>query len=219
MARYRRYNRFRRPVRKFRRRRVTLRRWRRYKQRSGDLHVKLIKRDNIDVKRSDLFARSLSFIMADFQEYAKLAPNFEYCKLKKVRVTIRPSMNVSNNSTSEQATYCMLPYHRPANNATSYEAYLSSDKAKIFRNTQIGRQTYVPNVHVANATSTPNATTDTLIWRPSIYTIKAQTSSPRIYTGIVAFDIVKTGDNETNGYDIFTELWVTFKNQQLLADV
>lgn len=218
MAKFRRRTGFRR-VRRFRRRRFTGRRRRRYAVRSGDLRVRMLKRDTVIAQNKTINVKSLSFTLDDFAEYRNLYLNFEYVKVMKVIVTVRPQMNVSNNSTSKQSTYCMLPYHRAGPAAASYEAYLSSDKCKVYRSTAVGRQTYVPNVHVANSTDTPNASTDTLIWRPNIYTTKDQAAHPRIYCGLVAIDTINSADEGVSGYEIFTEVRVIFKNQNIIPNV
>jgi len=218
--RFRRRTGFRRRPRRFRRRRIAFRRRRRTAVRSGDLRVKLLKRDVLTAQNKSINVKSLSFIINDFQEYKDLSPNFEYVKIMKVKVKVVPNMNVSNNTTSRQSTYCLLPFHRAGPASASYGAYLSSDKAKVFRNTSIGRQTYVPNVHVANSTDTANASTDTIIWRPSIYTSKTQQAFPRIYCGVLAIDTVNADDaTGTSGYDVFTEVHVIFKNQQILSAI
>ena len=216
MARFRRT--VRRPVRRVRaRRRRLFRRRRRFPIRPADLLCKLTKISTVRVDVTKVNVYSLSFLPTDFKEFTDLRDSFEMVKFLKVRVRVLPLQNVANNTSSAMPAYCMLPWHRGGPAATEFNTYLSVDKAKVFRGTQTGRQSYVPCNLLANSTDTATAvSTDTINWRPTLYIQRSQTNFPRIYTGLIVFQ----GDgNLTSGnavYNIIMDVWVVWKKQTTL---
>ena len=215
---YRRRRTFRRkPVRRVRRRRYHRRR---YRRRTGNLLVKLSKVASYTVDQTKNNVWDASFRMSDFPEHESLARNFESLKLLKVRVTVIPLQNVANNSTSVMHQYVMCPWHYPIAAPATFNAYLSSDKAKLFRGTQIGSQSYVPSmmlVNQLNSKQQPNVQVqDTIVWRPTIRTITTSEPaniSPLIWTGIIAWQ----GDPSTGAqkahFNIKMDVWVKYNNQ------
>lgn len=219
MARFRRT--FRRPVRRVRaRRRRIFRRRRRFTVRPSDLLCKLTKISTVRVDVTKVNVFSLSFLPQDFAEFTNLRDSFEMIKYLKVKVRVLPLQNVSNNTTSAMPAYCMLPWHRTGPASSEFKNYLSVDKAKLFRGTQIGRQSYVPCNLLANSTDTAGAvSTDTIHWRPTLFIQSGQKAFPRIYTGLIAFQ----GDGAlTSGeaiYNIIMDCWVVWKKQSTLPSV
>ena len=219
MARFRRT--VRRPVRRVRaRRRRLFRRRRRFPIRSSDLLCKLTKISTVSVDVTKVNVYSLSFLPTDFPEFNNLRNSFEMVKFLKVKVRVLPLQNVSNNTSSAMPAYCMVPWHRGVAAATDFNTYLSIDKCKIFRGTQIGRQSYVPCDLLANSTDKATAVqTDTINWRPTLFVTKSQENFPRIYTGLIAFQ----GDGAlTSGaakYNVIMDVWVVFKKQNILANI
>lgn len=156
--------------------------------------------------------------MTDFPEHVSLQKNFETVKVKRVKVTVIPMQNISNNSTSVMLPYVMSPWHYPIAAPQTFNAYLSSDKAKVFRGTQIGSQTYVPSMMVINKinSTVAGAVLDQLIWRPELRTVTTSDppgKAPLIWSGIIAWQ----GDPEVGAgkahFDIKMDVWVTYKNQ------
>ncbi|ADD62460.1 capsid protein [Cyclovirus PK6197] len=215
----RRYRRVRRPLRRFRRRR---RKFFRRKSRVGksDLLVKLTKIDTVNVDISKINVWSLSYLPTDFSEYNELKKNFEYCVFLKERVTIYPMQNIANNSTSQVPAYLMAPWHRGGPASATFNTYLTIDRAKIFRGTQVGSQTYVPSVLIEGLSDSGGGTSspDMIQFRPKIYISNSQTRAIRIYNGIIAFQ----GNGEMTGtarYNVKHDVWVVFKKQNTLASL
>lgn len=207
--------RFRRRGRIFKRKRRVLRRNR------GTLFCKFTKVATLPVPLNAASDWSLSFVPSDFSEYTALAPNFEYIQFLKVRVRVVPEQNVSNNSTSRLPTYAMLPWHRPPppGSAITYTQFISSDRAKIFRGSQVGHQSYVPNTLVYSEPTAggPSGEAHQMIWKPKIARASDNTKLPRIFSGIMAFQGDATISDGNNAYfNIFTDVWVKCVNQNTL---
>nr|ATQ39403.1 capsid protein [Cyclovirus sp.] len=207
----------RKPV--FRRRRRFLRR-RRRRPRSGNLFCKLTKVSSYTVDSSTNNIWDGSFKLSDFPEHVALEKNFESVKLYKVRVTVLPMQNVSNNTTSVVTGYVMCPWHYPIDLPKQFNDYLSSDKAKLYRQTQVGRQTYVPNIMLCNDISSASAppqraTVDTMMWRPTLRTTHFGDSNtvPRIYAGIIAFQGDPSVGATKSHFNVKMDVWVQYKNQ------
>lgn len=216
---YRRRRTYRRkPVRRFRRRRFHRRRYRRS---SGSLSCKLTKVSSFTVDQAKTNVWDGSFKMSDWPEHQSLKKNFELVKVKRVRITVVPMQNVSNNTTSICHSYCLTPWHYAITAPANFNNYMSSDKAKMFRGTQVGSQTYVPCITVQNklqitGSEISSSAYDTTIWRPTLRTVSMASSSatePLIWSGIIAWQ----GDPSTGAgkshFNIRMDLWVTYKNQ------
>lgn len=212
MARFRRILRRRKPVRRVRR---LFRRRVRRKARSGNLHVKFCKSTTIHPAANTVNVWASNFILNDFPEYVALAKNFESTTVKRIAVRIVPMQNVSNNSTSRIPAYCMLPWHYPGPAPKDFNTYLSSDRVKIFRGTQTGRQTYVPSTiemtqNLDPTTGAPVPIPGDIKWRPTIRWNK----DARIYGGLIAFQGDPTLTAKDQGhYNIFITVYCKMNNQ------
>ncbi|UPW41428.1 capsid protein [Dipodfec virus UA04Rod_5913] len=219
MARFRRRLRRRKPVRRVGRR-ARPRRWQR-RRKTGTLYCKLTKITiySIDNTKNDFL--DLAVNPEDFTEYTSLAKNFEFCKFLKVKVTILPLQNVSNSSSSIMPCYAMTPWHYNIPIPNGFDKFLSMDKAKCFRGTQVGRQTYVPSVMVQTGqmpNTVPNPLTapylTTVHWRPEIRTVQSTgEKTPTIRTGAVCFQGSSEIVNKTSAYNIKWDVWVKFSGQ------
>lgn len=209
----------RKPVRRVRRRYI--RRRRVHRRRSGNLFCKLTKVSSykVDPKVNSIWDGS--FKMSDFPEHVALGKNFESVKVMRIRVTVLPMQNVSNNSTSIVLGYVMCPWHYPVDLPKAFNDYLSSDKAKLYRQTAVGYQTYVPSMTTmtffqAGGGTSFNNSFDKLNWRPTLRTVSSASSNigePRVYGGVIAFQ----GDDSvgaTGGhFNIKMDVWVKYNNQ------
>lgn len=214
----------RKPVRRLARRRRFQRR-RRYHRSSGNLFCKLTKISSytVDPKLNNIWDGS--FKMEDFPEFKKIYTNFESVKLYKVRVTVLPMQNVSNNSSSTVTSYCMVPWHYPIDLPKAYNNYLSSDKARVFRQTAVGTQSYVPNVLTCTSyrdmgAAAPFTSFDNIVWRPNLRADSSTTDQatlPRVFAGIIAFQGDETVAGEAKPkFNIKMDVWVKFKNQTMM---
>ncbi|WBG01477.1 coat protein [army ant associated cyclovirus 4 P8A-3.2_1] len=207
--------------RRFRRRRRVFKRRRAVRRRSGNMFCKFTKVSQVRVPTTSLSDWSLSFVPNDFSEYSSLAPNFEYIQFMTVGVKVLPEQNVSNNTTSICPTYCMLPWHRPEPSSTSvvsYQQYIASDRCKIYRQTERGRQSYVPSTLVYSEV-TPGAPGEAhqIIWKPKIARAADPSKLPRIFTGIIAFQGDANAPAEsTTTFNIITTAYVRCINQNLM---
>lgn len=205
----------RKPVRRYQRR---LRRRFRRRRRSGNLLAKLTKVSQLTVKNNITSIWNCSFYPEDFKEYTQLAKNFESVKFLRVRVTVLPLQNVANSTTSVAPAYAMTPWHYAIDLPKEFSSYLSMDKAKIFRQTHIGSQAYVPNImsvtQVRTAGSGATSNSDQIVWRPEIRAnVYAATEKlPNIKCGAIAFQ----GATELTGSTLFnikTDVYCVFKSQ------
>lgn len=224
MARFKRtFRRVRRPLRK---RRIFRRRYKRVSRRfnSGSMWCKFTKVATVEVPNDTTSVWEGSFVPDDFPEYTQLAPNFEAIQFYKQRIRVMPLQNVSNNSTSQLPAYTMLPWHKPGPLQKNFNTYLSVDKAKMFKQTQSGRQTYVCAVlqtSLSKVDSGGNETASnfvTLKWRPRIERgWAAQSKFPRIYTGIIAFQGEQTMTGRKSAFNIVMDVWVKCINQSVFV--
>lgn len=162
----------------------------------------------------------LGFLPTDFTEFSSLAKNFEFVKYLKVKVTVMPLQNVSNSSTSIMPAYAMTPWHYNIALPKDFNAYLSMDKAKIRRGTQIGYQSYVPSIMLSSGIN-PNdpkaAYLSTVRWRPEIRTTtETGEAFPFIRTGIAAFQGSSDILNKTSAYNIKWDVFVKFSGQSIM---
>ena len=129
---------------------------------------------------------------------------------------------MSNNSTSSVVGYVMFPYHQALPHV-GFSDYLSIDKAKYFRGTAVGRQSYVPRIatatSVVSAGGSITAFYKNYVWRPILPAPakgESKNTLPRLYTGACVFG----GNAQTTGtayYTIKTDVYLTFYNQNCVA--
>lgn len=215
--RYRRRKVYRRkPVRRVRRSRRVVRRRRRP---SSNLFCKLTKISIYSTDNSKNEYLQLGFKPDDFPEYVSLAKNFQYVKFLKMRVTILPLQNVANSSTSIMTSYVMTPWHMDNALPTDFNAYLSLDRAKVYRGTQVGYQTYVPSTFLYSSSTANQASGPNVIdWRPTIRTVKAEASGsnfylPYIYGGVAAFQGSPDIINKSAAYNVKYDVYCKFISQ------
>ncbi|ARO38305.1 capsid [Circovirus sp.] len=154
----------------------------------------------------------------DFDEFGNLAPNFEAYRFTRCRVRILPQQNVSNNSTSLVPSYCLFPWHRPMPEATTFNAYLSIDRAKIFRATGVGKMTFVPSVLNSLATADGKGYTLETKFKPRIELVNNDSAYNVVfYTGGLGFQGIPDGEKGAKAhYNIVIDMWCTFYNQKTL---
>lgn len=213
--RIRRYRR--KPVRRVRRK-LFRRRVRRI--RSSNLSCKLTRVDSVDVDTSGNHTYYLHFTPGLFPEYTSLSPNFEFCKFNKVVVTVLPMQNVSNNSTSQAPAYVMIPWkEQTVLDAKGFNSLCSIDKAKLYRGTQVGRQSYVPACHVGVSTSSAAAPlqSDKIEYRPKIKFLGAAgpNENINIYVGIIMFQGFADLSTKMH-FNVKMDVYCTFYNQNTI---
>ena len=188
----------------------------RYSKRNGNLYCKLSLLETKIHKINQNEVQGLQIIPHLFREYNNLGPSFESCTFLKSRVTIYPVANVSNNSTSRMPTYCVFPWKKEAPIRTLYQDYLSIDRAKVFRGTQVGRMSFVPCVNIPAGTS-GDAVLSITKWRPTLQWQSDTTKQPNLWTGAVCFQGLLEGDTTSCEYVIRTDVWVRFNRQSLMG--
>lgn len=124
-----------------------------------------------------------------FFEFKRLIKNFESCVFRRLVCRVIPQQNVSNNSTSTVATYCMFPWHRQGVVEQNYDKYLSMDRVKVYKQTQVGRMSWVPNTLILGNGGQVQAEYCQIVWKPRIARIADEHKYyPYMYGGIVAFE-------------------------------
>lgn len=155
--------------------------------------------------------------LASFAEFKNLAPNFERVKVNRLVVRVLPHQNVSNNSTSRVANYCVFPYHKNFESPNpTFEAALSVDKAKVYRVTQKAVRSFVPCTYCADVPSNPAGSTsyEGIRWKPE-FIIDRTTNTMVTYNGAMAFEKIDgaTEENKTH-FTIIFDIYCVFKNQR-----
>lgn len=218
MARFRRRIIRRRPFRRPRRRFVARRRLR--KRATGNLFCKLTKVSTFEVNQDVNSVWDGSFVPEDFDEFKSLAKNFEAVKIYRVRLTVFPLQNVSNNSTSSMPSYAMTPWHYGIDPPKEFRKYLSMDRSKMIRGTSMGTQSYVPNVmsNVLTQDNPPIAQSNMITWRPTLRTNASQETYtlPRIRCGVIAFQGESGMEGRKGYFNIKTDVWVKFIGQSIM---
>lgn len=217
MARVRRY---RRPVRRLRRgyRRSFRRRIRRVAKRN--LRFKFTKVDSLDVTLNDNHSYWINFTPDSLPEYVQLAPNFECCKFTKVVVRVMPMQNVSNNTTSQMPAYCMVPWKdKPSLLSKGFSSIMSVDKARMYRGTACGRQTYIPACHsytYQDTTATEKSSPDRIVYRPVIRFTRANNDID-LYCGLIMFQgFADMAQDYKAHYNIKIDVYGVFYNQSTI---
>ena len=211
MARFRRRVRYlRRPVRRYRRRKYFRQRRRVAK---GSMYVKITKCSTVQVPNNTTSTWGTQFKPADLPEYEHLAPNFERVKFLRIKVRVIPMQNVSNSSTSLVPGYCMLPWHNPGGVQKDFNTFLSCDRAKIYRQTERGHQSYVPNTLIHAASEGSGAAYQQMVWKPEIRRTTNVVDQPTIYAGLIAFQGDTTLEGRTSTFNVIQDIYCIFRNQ------
>ncbi|ADU76998.1 Cap protein [Cyclovirus PKgoat11/PAK/2009] len=215
MARFRAVYRRRRVGRRRRfRRRRTYRKRRRLSK--GSFMCKLTKVSTYEVPNNATSTYSCSFLPSDFPEYKSLAPNFEYCKFIKQRVRVIPMQNVSNANTTIIPSYCILPWHKGGEAKKSFNQVISSDRAKIYRQTERGQMIFTCNTWTQ---SSPDDVTvrgmNTIIWKPTVPYDQTK-FEPRIYSGLVVWQGEGNLEGRTSTFNVVEDVYCIFSNQTSL---
>lgn len=176
-----------------------------------------------DVTKNEV--KELHVDLTNYDEFKRLGNNFEYCKPRLVVQTVYPQQNVSNTSTSAVPPYVIFPYHKNIpSTGVGFSDFLSIDKAKLYRGTQVGRMAFVPSIGLLTNFSNNGSeitqkffTTD--LFRPKIRCQDMNNLSsdlPRLYCGGVVF----SGNANVSGKSYFmvkTDIYLTFYNQNILT--
>lgn len=186
---------------------------RRHRRRTPVLYCKLTRTVQLNAVPNAENNFALHVTLNDFAEHINLAANFERVKVLRQVVRVYPQQNVSNNSTSRTGSYCLLPYHKPApTTPVNFPTALSIDKAKIFRNTQKGRMSFVPAARLVVDASPANQAIRT-DWKPE-FEISTGATLPNLYTGMLVVEnlgaLVLTG----TFYTVVQDLYVRYRNQR-----
>lgn len=179
----------------------------------GTVHFKFTKVSEVQVPNSVTSTWGGSFRPGDFEEYKQLAPCFEAFKFNRIRIRVIPFQNVSNNSTSACPSYTMVPWHKGGSVQAKFETYLSIDRAKVYRQTERGRMSFVPNVLVTAGGDDAKHTFETTVWKPRISRVADIEELPRIYCGLIAFQGDPSFEGRTTTFNIITDVYVTAINQ------
>lgn len=205
----------RRPVYRRRMFKPVLRRRRRHygRSRQSVLYVKLTRTVQINVTPGLESNYPMHVTLDDFAEHINLAANFERVKALRQVVRVFPHQNVSNNSTSRVGNYCLVPYHKPAPTpAINFPTALSVDKAKIFRDTQKGRMSFVPAARLS-ADATPTNLSIKTEWRPE-FEIGTGPTLPHLYTGFLVVENLGAAVTTGTHYTVVQDLYVKYSVQR-----
>lgn len=223
MARFRRTNRraYRRPRRSIRRRRMF--RKRSFARRSlgrGNIRIKLTRTDTLAIPLDATSFQSFECSPSDFPEFSNIAPNFEAYRFTKLRARVIPHQNVSNNSTSSVPLMAILPWHHaaPAHEGTTFNDYVSIDKAKIYRQTQAARMTFNMNTLVAAVYDAGGGPTTAAVtaWGKRIE-LDSDAYKIMHYSGLVAWQKSENAEAGAKSYfTIIRDVWCTLYNQKTL---
>nr|AWR89309.1 coat protein [Dragonfly associated cyclovirus] len=188
----------------------------RYRKRNGNLYCKLTLVETKVHKSNNNEVQELHIIPSLFREYNNLGPSFESCTFFKARMTIIPVANVSNNSTSRLPTYTMFPWKKAVPIRTLYQDYLSIDRAKQFRGTQVGTMSFIPCVNLTASTA-GDGILPVRQWRPTLQWNSSSEKQPNLYCGGACFQGLGEGDTSSCEYIIRTDVWVRFNRQSLMG--
>ena len=136
-----------------------------------------------------------------------------------------PLQNVTLLKTNEAAAvtvnqcpaYVMVPWKdQPTLTAKGFNSICSIDKAKIYKGTQNGRQSYVPAVSVTTRGS--NITADVhekIEYRPIVRRLSPSQNSPMIFVGLIMFQGF-ADLNTTTHYNVKMDVYCKFYNQSTI---
>ncbi|ADD62474.1 capsid protein [Human associated cyclovirus 7] len=217
----------RKPV--YRRRRYR-RRYRRKRGTTKGFKVKLTETQLVQANVTKNELKELHIDLANFTEFNRLQDSFEYFVPRLVVHTIIPQQNVSNTSTSAVPPYCMFPYHKNIpSTGVGWTDYLSVDKAKLYRGTQVGRMAFVPSIGMLNNVEINCVGSDCKLnkfYRQDIFRPKLRcpdsnapeaSQLPRLFCGGVCFagnSFLKESDKSY--FMIKTDVYLTLYNQNTL---
>ena len=180
-------------------------------RKTGNFSVKCTRIVTLGIPPKENYYWLTWFLPSDFREFSNLSANFESFRFRRLVVTAYPMQNVANNSTSICPTYAAIPWKNkePAKDVL-FSDLMSVDKAKIARQTQVLRQSYVPAVHMDS---------NSLIGVDIKYAPKLRGSEEsaklRHYAGLLAFQGLEKQETATN-FCIKMDAYVTFYRQSII---
>nr|UOI84985.1 capsid protein [Bat associated cyclovirus 2] len=202
----------------FRRRRM-YRRVRKFRPKCapGDMFCKLSKIASISVDNQTNHVYYTSVKLSDFDEWSNMRAVFQRTKIFRMKVTVQPLQNVSNNSTSTVPAYVMIPWHQPPfGPTTNFNAMISIDKHKLRRQTQGCVQTYVPScLQNARSAGEPSSEFSNILWRPTLANDYAQSTT--IYGGAIGFQGDDSMEGRKTHFNIKIELFVKMIQQESIS--
>nr|WBG01473.1 coat protein [Army ant associated cyclovirus 2] len=201
-----------------RRRILRARRFRRPRPGRGNFRVKLTKIVTVAHTADSTQMFSLGVQPKDFTEFLNLAPNFEAYRMKKMLVRIVPQANVSNNTTSANGVYCLLPWHQPTPSVeNSFNSFLSVDRAKVYRGTERGKQIY--NMNVLQGMNYDSTDLERVLWSPRIEIRNDSAYETRHFSGLFIMNRIEGKTKEdVYRYDVIQDVWIEFYNQDVIKE-
>lgn len=179
--------------------------------RPGDFRCKLTKIQTFGVNYKEPTVWSCSVKPTDFDEWSNISANFEAYRFSKMRVRVYPLQSVSSTG-NPVPMYCMFPWHQNIPPAKGYSAYLSIDKAKQFRGTQIGHQIYNMNIKLPNSTTAGNMNTALFNQRIEISSTAGKETH---YSGCIGFQgFEAAGEKDMVYYNIVQDVYCMFYTQK-----
>lgn len=211
------------PRRIWRRRRFVRRRkiFRRARPGRGCFRFKFTRVTTVKHTLQNAHIWSSQFSPQDIPEFVELAPNFESYRFRKVAVRVVPSQNVMNNTTSRMSIYCMFPWKRPIPaSSNSFTSFLSVDRAKVFRDTQLGRGIYnVCALQGLKYDGPSPGLSEKVAWSPRIEIKNGQAATLNHYAACVAWkEVADAPADATAYYDIVIDYYCDMYNQDIIKE-
>lgn len=211
------------PRKKYFRRRY-VRRFRSRKSRTGDMVLKCVRVQNVEHTVNANQHLDLHVDPQTYPEFRELNPYFEAYRILKYTITVIPTANVSNNSTSESMMYALIPWKKEITTGSvsyGFDEWLSVDRAKAYRGTTKARRSFVPGVRFAGRQTDPAKLNSfgPVTWRPRIE-IDGETTRIKHYTGVIAFH--KKDDANATGkhtYQLIHQVTIKLYNQNSLQPI
>lgn len=219
MARVRRSFRRRPIVRRYKRRYI-----RRYRRRvarplkSGCMVCKIRRIDTETHTLSKIGIHSLWRSPADFTEFNKLYLGFETYQVLRCNIRIVPCANVSGPEASSLPLYVVAPWHQDVPTKTEFNSYLTIDKARIYRGTQVSNRNFVPCIKLSGADTSPATTYASLQWKPKIACTSVGASGIVHYTGLLVMqELSGAAAGATSKFNIIQTWTVKFEGQNTMS--
>lgn len=195
--------------------------FRRYRPGRGVYRFKFTRVTTVKHTLATAHIWSSAFAPQDIPEFVELAPNFEKYRFRKCAIRVMPSQNVMNNTTSRMSVYCMFPWKRPLpSTSNSFTSFLSMDKAKVFRDTQVGRGIYNVNaLQGLKYDGSGSALSEKVTWAPLIEIKNGQAATLNHYAACVAWkEVADAPQDATAYYDIVIDYYVDLINQDIIKE-
>lgn len=224
MARFRRaWRRMRRrykPVFRYKRRVLGKRKVRSRRIKPGDMILNIRRIQTLPVKLSENTIYGLTMVADNFKEFTDLKRSFEAYRIISYGLRVIPLHNVSNDSTSKIATYCIVPWKKEVpTTAVNYNDYLSIDKCRVYRGTQTAYRRLVPAVRLParNVDASKLNTFGVTQWKPRIE-IDGESTKIKHYMGVIAWQKDETApESATAYYNVVETVKIKFYNQTTLG--